>query len=159
MTRHITYNDALLPGDTHPVSGMRHLSMASIALLQVTNNKVLKVLMDNEELPTDDNLEVLKFIYIHTGDFEQVARECMLYSSNPFLLDHKALLLGETLTPSEASGYIIDIMRDRDNINNAKTRIIDTEKKGHKRKNWLSQMGSYLWQLVWRKSPAGASEQ
>lgn len=155
MKREETFTEAAL-AESPTISGLRHLSMSSIALLQMTGNPLLKTLLNNEPLPDDNNLEVLKFIYIHTAPFEEASRACMLYSANPFLLNNKALAIGENMSPEDASGYILDILRDRDNINNSRTNIIEDSKKGNKRKNLQSRACSHFWRHVWQKIQDGA---
>lgn len=129
--RENTFIEAGIPNNA-TVSGIRQVSIGSIALLQLLNNPFAKVMITGGDLPIDDTFAVLQFVYIHTQDLATVTKQVMQYKVNPDVFDSAVLNYGFTISTDDLVKYISDIMRDKDNIQNAKTETIvekETETK------------------------------
>ena len=122
-----TANNAAIPGDT-TISGLRRLSLSSIALLQMTNNPYLAVLVDGEPDPKD-RLEELKFLYLHAAPVETVTRVALAARRDPDVLTAAALSWGADITPEIAEALIRDMYEDRDDITNSSFEVIPDGEK------------------------------
>lgn len=123
-TRNETANTFASQGDTFP-SGMRRLSMASVALMEMTNNKYLPVILNGEENP-HDRLELLKYIYIHSAPLPDVILACQAYRKDPRTFELLVLEWAHSLAPEQALEAIRHINEESDDVANASTRIIPT---------------------------------
>lgn len=122
-----------LPGNA-TLSGMRRLTLTSIALLQMTGNPYLGVMLDGDDDP-HDRTEQLKFLFIHAyHNPETVINVCLASRTRPDLLTETALKWGLEITPERAEQLILDMHADRDDISNASTEIIP-ESSGTTSKN------------------------
>lgn len=123
-----------LPGDA-TLSGMRRLTLTSIALLQLTNNPYLGVMLDGDDDP-HNRTEQLKFLYIHAyPNADTVINVCLASRRQPDLLTEAALRWGLDITPARAEQLILDMHADRDDIANASTEIIPESPGGSVSKN------------------------
>lgn len=136
--RENTFFDSALPNNA-TFSGIRQVSIGSIALLQLLNNPFANVMLNGGDLPINDVLSMLQFVYLHTQPQDTVTKEVLQSKVNPDAFNEKVLNFGVTINMDEIVNYIHDIMRDRDNINNAKTKPIDND-KGTQSKNEHSQV-------------------
>lgn len=125
--RENTFFDSALPNNA-TLSGIRQVSIGSIALLQLLNNPFANVMLNGGDLPINDVLSMLQFVYLHTQPQDTVTKEVLQSKVNPDAFNEKVLNFGATISMDEIIHYIHDIMRDRDNINNAKTKPIDNDK-------------------------------
>lgn len=123
-----------IPGDA-TLSGMRRLTLTSIALLQMTGNPYLGVMLDGDDDP-QNRTEQLKFLFIHAyHNTETVISVCLASRTRPDLLTETALRWGLEITPERAEQLILDMHADKDDIANASTEIIP-ESGGATSKNW-----------------------
>lgn len=123
-TRNETANTFISQGDTFP-SGMRRLSMASVALLEMTGNKYLPVILNGEENP-HDRLELLKYIYIHSAPIHDVILACQTCRKDPRIFELMVLEWAHSLTPEQALEAVRYVNEESDDVANASTRIIPT---------------------------------
>lgn len=123
-TRNETANTFISQGDTFP-SGMRRLSMASVALLEMTGNKYLPVILNGEENP-HDRLELLKYIYIHSAPIPDVILACQSCRKDPRIFELMVLEWAHSLTPEQALEAVRYVNEESDDVANASTRIIPT---------------------------------
>lgn len=137
-SRDETFTDALIP-DNQTESGLRRVSMGSIALLQLVNNPLLPIVLNGGSIPYDKTLEILQFIWLHKVDESLAARAALRYNSNPDYLNEQVLAWSLQVSPDQMLGYVDDILRDQSNISNAKSKVIP-EKGTKKRKNQQSQI-------------------
>lgn len=121
-TRNETANTFISQGDTFP-SGMRRLSMASVALLEMTGNKYLPVILNGEENP-HDRLELLKYIYIHSAPIPDVILACQSCRKDPRIFELMVLEWAHSLTPEQALEAVRYVNEESDDVANASTRII-----------------------------------
>ena len=133
-----TFTEALIIGNESE-SGLRQVSMGSIALLQLIDNPLLSIVLNGGKIPYENTLEILQFIWLHKVDENLAARAALKYKNNPDYLNEQVLAWAVTISPDTMVGYIDDIMRDQANINNAKTKILP-EKGAKERKNEHSQI-------------------
>ena len=124
-----TFIEAGIPND-ETLSGIRRISIGSIALLQMINNPFANVLLTGGDLPLNDPKAVLEFVYIHSENIEQVTKEIMKFRVQPEIFTENCIKFGLGVTSDELVEIIHDIMNDRDNIQNAKTKSI-SEGKSH----------------------------
>lgn len=117
-------------------SGLRRLSISSIALLQLTGNPYLGVMLDGDPDP-HDRLEQLKFFYIHAADPETVRRVCLAARRDPDILTAAALTWGEDFSPDDVLGMVQDMQDDKADLSNAATEIIPQGSPSPS-KNWPS---------------------
>ena len=136
--RETTFFNSSIPNN-ETVSGIRPVSIGSIALLQMLNNQFAGVMLNGDELPINNILAMLEFVYIHTNDQSEVAREIMKSRPNPESFTEKIINYGLNIDLDELVIFIRDIMRDKDNINNAKTKSIK-QNNNSASKNELSQV-------------------
>lgn len=129
-----TFFDSTIPSD-NTVSGVKPVSMGSIALLQLIENPMARVILSGEDIPVSDTISMLQFVYIHTHELSEVAPLCLRYKSDPEELMMKVLEWAMTFDTNKMIEYFTDIMRDRDNVKNAKTETIKSNKKTSKSKN------------------------
>lgn len=130
--------DSTIPGDA-TISGVRPVSMGSIALLQLTNNPVGTAILGGKDIPFDDCEAMLQFAYIHTHDIKEITPMILRFKSEPELFISKVLEWGMDITPDDMLNIYMDIMRDRDNIKNSRTLSIKDPKDNSKSKNELGQ--------------------
>ncbi len=123
-TRNETATTFVSQGDTF-ASGMRRLSMASVALLEMTNNKYLPVLLNGEENP-HDRLEILKYIYIHSAPVHDVILACQAYRKDPRVFELLVLEWAHSLTPEQALEAVQFLNEETEDVANASARIIPT---------------------------------
>lgn len=121
-TRNETANTFISQGDTF-LSGMRRLSMASVALLEMTGNKYLPVILNGEENP-HDRLELLKYIYIHSAPIPDVILACQSCRKDPRIFELMVLEWAHSLTPEQALEAVRYVNEESDDVANASTRII-----------------------------------
>jgi hypothetical protein len=110
------------------ISGIRHVSMGSISLLQMLNNPFVSVMLNGAEIPIENVTAMLEFVYLHTQPIEQVTKEVLQSRLKPEQWTEKIVMFGLNLTIDDIVVFIQDIMRDRDNINNSKTKSISQSK-------------------------------
>ena len=122
-TREETAQSFAAPGMDTTLSGLRRLNLASIALLQMTANPYLGVIVDGDPDP-HNRLELLKFLYIHSAHPDTVNRVCLAARKAPEMLDFAALRWGQDITPDAATAMIADMFEDKDDIANAATTIL-----------------------------------
>lgn len=136
--RENTFFEATIPNDA-TISGIRKVSIGSISLLQMIGNPFASVMLSGGDLPLNDPVAVMQFVYLHTAPIEQVTSEVLRYKIEPDLFNKSCLDFGMQISTNKLVEYMHDIMNDRDNIQNAKTKTID-ENKGNKSKNKHSQV-------------------
>ncbi len=123
-TRNETAATFAAQGDTFP-SGMRRLSMASVALLEMTDNKYLPVILNGEENP-HDRLELLKYIYIHSAPIPDVILACQTHRKDPRTFELLVLEWAHSLTPEQALQAVQFLNEETADVANASARIIPT---------------------------------
>lgn len=111
-------------GDTFP-TGMRRLSMASVALLEMTCNKYLPVILEGAENP-HDRIELLKYIFIHTAPLDQVILTCQTYRKDPRAFELLVLKWAHGVTPEQALQAVQYIAEESEDVANVSSRIIPT---------------------------------
>lgn len=136
--REQTFFEATIPNDA-TLSGIRKVSIGSISLLQMIGNPFASVMLSGGDLPLNDPVAIMQFVYLHTAPIEQVTNEIMRYKVEPDVFTKSCLEFGMQISTEKLVEYMHDIMNDRDNIQNAKTKTID-ENKGSKSKNKHSQV-------------------
>lgn len=136
--RENTFFEAGIPNDA-TLSGIRKVSIGSISLLQMLGNPFASVMLSGGDLPLNDPVAIMQFVYLHTAPIEQVTNEVLRYKVEPDIFTKSCLEFGMQISTEKLVEYIHDIMNDRDNIQNAKTKSID-ENKGGKSKNKHSQV-------------------
>jgi hypothetical protein len=93
-------------------------------------NPFASVMLSGGDLPLNDPVAIMQFVYLHTAPIEKVTREVMQYRLDPDILTKSCLEFGFAITTEKLVHCLHDIMNDRDNIMNAKTKTID-ESKGN----------------------------
>lgn len=136
--RENTFFEAGIPDDA-TLSGIRKVSIGSISLLQMIGNPFASVMLSGGDLPLNDPVAIMQFVYLHTAPIEQVTNEIMRYKVEPEIFTKSCLEFGMKISTEKLVEYLHDIMNDRDNIQNAKTKTID-ENKGNKSKNAQRQV-------------------
>lgn len=126
--------DSTIPGDA-TISGVRPVSMGSIALLQLINNPVGTAILSGKDIPVDNCEAMLQFAYIHTHDIKEITPMILRFKSEPEAFLTKVIEWGMNVTPDDMLSIYLDIMRDRDNIKNARTISIKDPKSDSKSKN------------------------
>lgn len=121
-TRHDTATTFAVQGDSFP-SGMRRLSMASVALMEMTDNKYLPVILEGAENP-HDRLELLKYIYIHSAPIPEVICACQTYRKEPRTFELLVLKWAHTLSPEQALEAVQFLNEEMADVANASARII-----------------------------------
>lgn len=129
--RENTFFDSSIPFN-ETISGIKPVSIGSIALLQMLNNPFAGVMLNGDELPIQNVIAMLEFIYIHTHEQNEVAKEIMRSRSDPDSFTEKIIQFGMNINLDELVIYIRDIMRDKDNIGNSKTKAIKENKADSK---------------------------
>lgn len=137
-SRDETFTAAIIP-DNQTESGLRQISMGSIALLQLVNNPLLPIVLNGGSIPYDKTLEILQFLWLHKVDENLAARAALRYKDNPDYLNEQVIAWSLSITPDQMLAFIDDILRDQSNISNSKSRIIP-EKGSKSRKNQQSQI-------------------
>lgn len=137
--RENTFFDATIPNN-ETVSGIRPVSIGSIALLQMIENPLAKVMITGGEIPVEDSVAMLQFCYIHFAPLEEVTKQVIRYKAEPELFLNACLNWGMTMTTDKLVECVADIMRDRDNIKNAKTKPAETNEGKNKSKNAQRQI-------------------
>ena len=137
-SRDETFTAAIIP-DNQTESGLRQISMGSIALLQLVNNPLLPIVLNGGSIPYDKTLEILQFIWLHKVDENLAARAALRYKDNPDYLNEQVIAWSLSVSPDQMLAFIDDILRDQSNISNSKSRIIP-EKGSKSRKNQQSQI-------------------
>ena len=136
--REQTFFEAGIPNDA-TISGIRKVSIGSISLLQMIGNPFASVMLSGGDLPLNDPVAIMQFVYLHTAPIEQVTNEVLRYKVEPEIFTKSCLEFGMQISTEKLVECLHDIMNDRDNIQNAKTKTID-ENKGSKSKNKHSQV-------------------
>ena len=136
--RENTFFEATIPNDA-TISGIRKVSIGSISLLQMLGNPFASVMLSGGDLPLNDPVAIMQFVYLHTAPIEQVTNEVLRYKVEPDIFNKSCLEFGFGISTEKLVECMHDIMNDRDNIQNAKTKSID-ENKGTKSKNKHSQV-------------------
>ena len=80
--RENTFFDSALPNNA-TLSGIRQVSIGSIALLQLLNNPFANVMLNGGDLPINDVLSMLQFVYLHTQPQDTVTKEVLQSKVNP----------------------------------------------------------------------------
>ena len=137
-SRDETFTAAIIP-DNQTESGLRQISMGSIALLQLVNNPLLPIVLNGGSIPYDKTLEILQFLWLHKVDENLAARAALRYKDNPDYLNEQVIAWSLSITPDQMLAFMDDILRDQSNISNSKSRIIP-EKGSKSRKNQQSQI-------------------
>ena len=135
-----TQAEAALPFNAN-VTGIRPISMASVAMCQIIDNKIVDTILNNGEIDFGNVTEIMEFIWLHAAPEEVVAACVVRYGSNPELLREEVLMWGMHITPDDMLAFIKDIVKDKQNINNSKTKVIPEAGK-KQRKNSRSQVCS-----------------
>lgn len=125
-------------GDTFP-SGMRRLSMASVALLDLTGNKYLPMLLEGAENP-HDRIELLKYIFIHSAPLDDVILACQAFRKDPRTFELLVLKWAHGVTPTQALAAVQYINEEADDVANVSARIIPSA-GGDVSKNGQRQQG------------------
>ena len=136
-SREDTFTDALI---SETRSGIRQVSMGSIALLQLVENPLLNIVLNGGSIPYDRTMEILQFLWLHIVDESLAARAALRYKANPEYMNEQVLAWAVNLSPDQMLAYIDDILRDQSNINNAKSKVIPEGNTTKKRKNQQSQI-------------------
>lgn len=137
VSRGDTQAEAALPFNA-TATQIRPVSMASVAMCQIIDNKIIDVVLNNGELNLMNTTEILEFIWLHAAPEDVVAYCVVRYGSQPELLREEVLMWSMNLTPEDMLNYIKDITKDKQNINNSKSKVIP-EKGKKQRKNSRSQ--------------------
>lgn len=111
---------------------IRHLSMASIALLQRTNNKVCSSLLNNTEIDFDDREGLLEFIWCHVADKDEVIKSFLFASKNPYILKNAIFSWGLDLTQEQIDSYLYYILVEQKHIKNSESEVIPDKKSKKK---------------------------
>lgn len=127
--RNETFLNALTPESGEDI---RHLSMASIALLGRTGNKTCAALLNGEEINLEDREDLLEFIWCHVAPKDEVIKAFLIYPTNPFILKSSVFNWGLELQSEQLDQYIISILIDKQNIKNSESEVIP--EKGYKKK-------------------------
>lgn len=122
--RNYTNNEAFIPND-ETISGIRHLTMGSIALLSKTGNKLMESVLSGEEIDFETNREdTLQFIWAHVAPKEEVTRLFLLYRVNPIHLDQAVAEWSLDIGNEQIEKYLVDILFEQTHIKNAESEII-----------------------------------
>lgn len=140
VSRTDTQSEAALPFNTN-ASGIRPISMASVAMCQIINNKVIDTVLNNSEIDFSNLTEIMEFVWLHAAPEDVVAACVVRYGSAPELLREEVLMWAMNVTPEHMLTYVKDIIKDKQNVNNAKTKVIPEPGK-KQRKNSHSQVCS-----------------
>lgn len=95
-TREQTDLLANIPNDQRK-SGLRPLSVASITMMTMIDNKVMDVIINGGEIPTDRTLDLLVYLWVHTAPLDDVVDAVLRYHDTPDVLKTKVLLWSATL--------------------------------------------------------------
>lgn len=137
-SRDNTFTEALIP-DNLTESGIRRVSMGSIALLKLIESPLLDIVLNGGSIPYDKTLEILQFIWLHKVDTSLAARAAIKYKANPDYLNEQVLAWAASVSPELMLSFINDILLDQDNISNSKSKVIP-DKNAKERKNQPSQI-------------------
>lgn len=140
VSRTDTQAEAALPFNAN-VTGIRPISMASVAMCQIIENKIVDTVLNNGEIDFNHVTELMEFVWLHAAPEEVVAACVVRYGSNPEILREEVLMWGMHITPDDMLGYIKDIVKDKQNISNSKSKVIPEAGK-KQRKNSRSQVCS-----------------
>lgn len=140
VSRTDTQAEAALPFNAN-VTGIRPISMASVAMCQIIENKIVDTVLNNGEIDFNNVTELMEFVWLHAAPEEVVAACVVRYGSNPEILREEVLMWGMHITPDDMLGYIKDIVKDKQNISNSKSKVIPEAGK-KQRKNSRSQVCS-----------------
>lgn len=140
VSRTDTQAEAALPFNAN-VTGIRSISMASVAMCQIIENKIVDTVLNNGEIDFNNVTELMEFVWLHAAPEEVVAACVVRYGSNPEILREEVLMWGMHITPDDMLGYIKDIVKDKQNISNSKSKVIPEAGK-KQRKNSRSQVCS-----------------
>lgn len=121
VSRAQTFHEANAPIDEENI---RHLSMASIALLQKTGNKICQSLLNGEDLDFENREEILEFIWCHTADKSEVIKSFLIYPSNPFILKNLVFSWGLELSGEDLDRYLYAILSEKEHIKNSESEIV-----------------------------------
>ena len=140
VSRTDTQAEAALPFNAN-VTGIRPISMASVAMCQIIENKIVDTVLNNGEIDFNNVTEIMEFVWLHAAPEEVVAACVVRYGSNPEILREEVLMWGMHITPDDMLAYIKDIVKDKQNISNSKSKVIPEPGK-KQRKNSHSQVCS-----------------
>lgn len=133
ISRTETQLESALPFNTNK-TGIRPVSMATISMCQIINNPIINTVLNNEEIDVTQTAQLLEFIWLHAAPEEVVAYCIVRYDSQPEMLKEEVLMWSMHITPEDMLAYIQDIVKDKQHINNAKSKVIP-EKGKKQRKN------------------------
>lgn len=121
VARAQTFHEANTPIDENDI---RHISIASIALLQKTGNKTCQSLLNGEDIDFDNKEDLLEFIWCHTADKNEVIKAFLIYPSNPFILKNLVFSWGLELSNEELDKYLYAILTEKEHIRNSESEIV-----------------------------------
>lgn len=121
VSRAETFHVANTPIDENDI---RHISMASIALLQKTGNKTCQSLLNGEDIDFDNREDLLEFIWCHTADKAEVIKSFLIFPTNPFILKNLVFSWGLELSSEELDKYLYAILTEKQHIRNSESEII-----------------------------------
>lgn len=122
VSRAQTFHEANCPSIDE--ENIRHLSIASIALLQKTGNRICQSLLNGEDINFDNREDLLEFIWTHTADKNEVIKAFLIYPSNPFILKNLVFSWGLELPNEELDKYLYAILTERELIRNSESEIV-----------------------------------
>lgn len=133
VSREQTQTEGALPFNSNN-SGIRPVSMASVAMCQMIGNDTINQVLANKEIDFNNVQQLLEFIWLHAADPELVSACVVHYKEHPEYLKQEVLLWSMQFDSTQFLSFVKDIIKDKQNIANAKTEIIP--EKGRKvRKN------------------------
>lgn len=121
ISREETQTEAALP---FIPSKVRRVSMASVAMCQMLGNKIVNTVLNNEELTMDDLFGVMEFVWLHIENEEKIAQLIIESINDITIVKKEVLKWGMNVSPEEMFGYISEIIKDKQHINNAKSQVI-----------------------------------
>lgn len=137
VSREMTQAQAGLPFNSNQ-SGIRPVSMASVAMCQMINNDIVTQVLNNKDVDITDAQKLIEFMWLHAADPELVSYCVVNYKEHPEILTQEALIWSMQYNAEDFLAYVKDIVKDKQNIANSKNEMIP--EPGHKkRKNSQSQ--------------------
>lgn len=123
VSREQTQTEGALPFNSNN-SGIRPVSMASVAMCQMIGNDTINQVLANKEIDFDNVQQLLEFIWLHAADPELVSACVVHYKEHPEYLKQEVLLWSMQFDSTQFLSFVKDIIKDKQNIANAKTEII-----------------------------------
>lgn len=148
--------------DDQRKTGLRPLSIASITLMTMIDNKVMDVIINGGEIPTDKTLDLLVYLWVHVAPLDVVVDAVLKYHDTPDVLKTKVLMWSATLTEQMFSDLIRDLVLDKETIENNQFEIVpDDDPKGVKKKSLIRRVLDSLfgWLPIWQRTQDGVQKQ